>query len=74
MSYLGLRFRCYQTPFLENVLMILRAASIATATIALMWAGYKWLFKNADKAEIAQILGGALIIGGAAEFAVFLLS
>lgn len=60
--------------FLDNVLMILRGASIAVVTIAVMWAGYKYLFKHADLAEVGKILAGGLLIGGAAELANFLLS
>lgn len=59
--------------FLENVLSILRGASIAVVTIAIMWAGYKYLFKHADLAEVGKILAGGLLIGGAAELARFLL-
>jgi type IV secretion system protein VirB2/type IV secretion system protein PtlA len=59
--------------FMDNVLSILRGASIAVVTIAIMWAGYKFLFKHADIAECGKILGGGLLIGGAAEIARFLL-
>jgi len=59
--------------FLETVLSILRGASIAVVTIAIIWAGYKFLFKHADVGEVAKILGGGLLIGGAAEIARFLL-
>lgn len=60
--------------FMENVLAVLRGISITTVTIAIMWAGYKFLFKHADIAEIGKILGGGLLIGGAAELARYLLS
>ena len=59
--------------FLENVLSVLRGASIAVVTIAIIWAGYKFLFKHADVGEIAKILAGGLLIGGAAELARYLL-
>jgi type IV secretory pathway VirB2 component (pilin) len=59
--------------FLEQVLSILRGASVAVVTIAIIWAGYKFLFKHADIAECGKILGGGLLIGGAAEIARFLL-
>jgi type IV secretory pathway VirB2 component (pilin) len=60
--------------FMDNVLSILRGVSITVVTIAIMWAGYKFLFKHADIAECAKILAGGLLIGGAAELARFLLS
>nr|CAC79181.1 TraC protein [uncultured bacterium] len=59
--------------FMDNVLSILRGVSITVVTIAIMWAGYKFLFKHADIAECAKILAGGLLIGGAAELARFLL-
>ncbi|AIV73610.1 MULTISPECIES: TrbC/VirB2 family protein [Pseudomonadota] len=60
--------------FMDNVLSILRGVSITVVTIAIMWAGYKFLFKHADIAECAKILAGGLLIGGAAELARFLLN
>lgn len=60
--------------FMENVLAVLRGISITTVTIAIMWAGYKFLFKHADVAEVGKILAGGLLIGGAAELARYLLS
>lgn len=59
--------------FMDNVLSILRGVSITVVTIAVMWAGYKFLFKHADIAECGKILAGGLLIGGAAEIAHFLL-
>nr|AKN39802.1 Major pilus subunit of type IV secretion complex, VirB2 [Aliivibrio fischeri] len=52
---------------MENVAAILRGASIVTATVAIMWCGYKILFTEWDIREIGRILMGALLIGGAAE-------
>lgn len=60
--------------FMTNVLAVLRGASVTTVTIAIMWAGYRFLFKHADLAEIGKILAGGLLIGGAAELARYLLS
>lgn len=59
--------------FVENVLVVLRGISIGVVTIAIMWAGYKFLFKHADMAECGKILAGGLLIGGAAELAGYLL-
>ena len=60
--------------FVENVLVVLRGISIGVVTIAIMWAGYKFLFKHADMAECGKILAGGLLIGGAAELAQYLLA
>lgn len=59
--------------FVDNVLAILRGISIAVVTIAIIWAGYKFLFKNADMGECAKILAGGLLIGGASELTGYLL-
>ena len=60
--------------FVENVLVVLRGISIGVVTVAIMWAGYKFLFKQADMAEAGKILAGGLLIGGAAELASYLLA
>lgn len=60
--------------FVENVLVVLRGISIGVVTVAIMWAGYKFLFKQADMAECGKIMAGGLLIGGAAELAAYLLA
>lgn len=59
--------------FMDNVLGVLRGASIAVVTVAIMWAGYMFLFKKADITDCGKILAGGLLIGGAAELASYLL-
>jgi len=59
--------------FVQNVLAVLQGIAIAVVTCAIMWAGYKFLFKHADIAEVGKILGGGLLVGGAAELAAYLL-
>jgi len=59
--------------FMDNVLSVLRGISITVVTIAIMWAGYKFLFKHADMAECAKILAGGLLIGGASELSRWML-
>lgn len=58
----------------QTVIDILNGVSIAVATIAFMWIGFKYLFSTIDKAEAGRVVVGALIIGGAAQLAAFLLS
>lgn len=55
--------------FMEGILDILRGVSITVVTIAIIWAGYKLLWKNADIMEVGKITLGGLLIGGAAELA-----
>lgn len=59
--------------FIASLLTVLKAISIGVVTIAIMWAGYKFLFKQADMTECAKIIGGGLLIGAAAEIAAYLL-
>lgn len=59
--------------FMDNVLGVLRGASIAVVTVAIMWAGYMFLFKKADITDCGKILAGGLLIGGAAELAGYIL-
>jgi type IV secretory pathway VirB2 component (pilin) len=60
--------------FLENIETLLHGIAITVVTIAIMWAGYKFLFKHAGAEEVGRILAGGLLIGGAAEIAAWLLS
>lgn len=55
--------------FMENIAGILRGASVVTVTVAVMWAGYKFLFMNATVMEVMKIVIAGLLIGGAAEIA-----
>lgn len=58
----------------ELVIDILNGVSIAVATIAFMWIGYQVMFKKADMQDMGRIVIGALILGGAPQIAVFMLS
>ncbi len=60
--------------FMNNVLSILRGVSITVVTIAIMWAGKKMLFDKSRFQDVIPIIGGGLLIGGAAELASYLLS
>ncbi|EGU30993.1 attachment mediating protein VirB2-like protein [Vibrio ichthyoenteri ATCC 700023] len=59
--------------FMDNIASILRGASIASVTVALMWAGYKYLFQDATVMETLNIVVAGLLIGGAGEIARYLL-
>ncbi len=55
--------------FMDNIAGILRGASVITVTVAVMWAGYKFLFTTANVMEVGKIVIAGLLIGGAAEIA-----
>ena len=60
--------------FMDNVAGILRGASVITVTVAIMWAGYKFLFMQATVMEIGKIVIAGLLIGGAAEIARYIVA
>lgn len=59
--------------FMDNILALLRGISITVATIAIIWAGYKFLYQHADLSEVVYIVGGGLLVGAAAEIARYLI-
>lgn len=58
----------------NNVNMILVTISIAVVTIAIIWAGFKMIFQGARLADVANVLIGGTLVGGAAAFATFIVS
>ena len=52
-----------------NVNTILVTISIAVVTIAIIWAGFKMIFQGARLADVANVLIGGTLIGGAGAFA-----
>jgi len=57
-----------------NVNTILVTISIAVVTIAIIWAGFKMIFQGARLADVANVLIGGTLIGGAAAFATFIVT
>ncbi|MFM2056485.1 MAG: hypothetical protein RLY71_870 [Pseudomonadota bacterium] len=55
-----------------NVQAILVTISVAVVTIAIIWAGFKMIFQGARLADVANVLIGGTLIGGAAAFASFI--
>jgi type IV secretion system protein VirB2 len=55
-----------------NVQAILVTVSVAVVTIAIIWAGFKMIFSGARLADVANVLIGGTLIGGAAAFAAFI--
>lgn len=58
----------------NNVNTILVTISIAVVTIAIIWAGFKMIFQGARLADVANVLIGGTLVGGAAAFATFIVS
>lgn len=57
-----------------NVNTILVTVSIAVVTIAIIWAGFKMIFQGARLADVANVLIGGTLVGGAAAFASFIVA
>lgn len=60
--------------FMENVADILRGASVISVTVAVMFAGYKFLFTQATIMEVGKIVIAGLLIGGASEIARYIVA
>jgi type IV secretion system protein VirB2 len=58
----------------SNVNAILITISIAVVTIAIIWAGFKMIFQGARLADVANVLIGGTLIGGAAAFASYIVT
>ena len=48
--------------------------SIAVVTIAIIWAGFKMIFQGARLADVANVLIGGTLVGGAAAFASYIVT
>ncbi|MGM9484904.1 TrbC/VirB2 family protein [Roseateles sp. NT4] len=57
-----------------NVSTILVTIAVAVVTIAIMWAGFKMIFQGARLSEVANVLMGGTLIGGASAFAAFIVN
>ena len=57
------------TGFFENFETILKVASVSIVTIAIVFAGYQIAFAHKRLSDVAPILIGGLLIGGAATIA-----
>lgn len=55
--------------FFQNFETILKAASVIIVTIAIVFAGYQIAFAHKRLSDVAPILVGGLLIGGAAAIA-----
>ncbi len=55
-----------------NVNDILVTISVAVVTISIIWAGFKMIFQGARLADVANVLIGGTLVGGAAAFAAYI--
>ena len=58
----------------QNVNAILVTISVAVVTIAIIWAGFKMIFQGARLADVANVLIGGTLVGGAAAFASYIVT
>ena len=59
---------------ITNVNTILVTVSVAVVTIAIIWAGFKMIFQGARLADVANVLIGGTLVGGAAAFAAYIVN
>jgi type IV secretion system protein VirB2 len=58
----------------DNVVAILVTIAVVVVTAAIMWAGFKMIFQAARLADVANILFGGTLVGGASAFAAFIVA
>lgn len=58
----------------SSIQMALVSVGVSLFTIALLWVGYKMAFDGARWADVANIVYGAILAGGAAGIASFLMA
>ena len=56
----------------NNINTILVTISVAVVTISIIWAGFKMIFQGARLADVANVLIGGTLVGGAAAFAAYI--
>jgi len=57
-----------------NINAILVTISVAVVTIAIIWAGFKMIFQGARLTDVANVLIGGTLVGGASAFASYLVN
>ena len=57
-----------------NLNAILATISVAVVTCAIIWAGFKMIFQHARLVDVANVLIGGTLIGGATAFASYIVS
>lgn len=57
-----------------NINTILVTISVAVVTIAIIWAGFKMIFQGARLTDVANVLIGGTLVGGASAFAAYIVN
>jgi type IV secretion system protein VirB2 len=57
-----------------NINTMLVTISVAVVSIAIIWAGFKMIFQGARLTDVANVLIGGTLIGGAAAFAGYIVN
>jgi len=57
-----------------NINTILVTISVAVVTIAIIWAGFKMIFQGARLTDVANVLIGGTLVGGASAFASYIVN
>ncbi len=57
-----------------NINTILVTISVAVVTIAIIWAGFKMIFQGARLTDVANVLIGGTLVGGAGAFAAYIVN
>ncbi|WP_155644416.1 TrbC/VirB2 family protein [Burkholderia territorii] len=60
------------TTTLQHIVALLSGAGVLVVTVAIAWAGYKMIFQHARWSDVATIVLGAVLIGGATTAAQWL--
>jgi type IV secretion system protein VirB2 len=57
-----------------NVNAILTTISVSVVSIAIIWAGFRMIFQGARLVDVANVLIGGTLVGGATAFASFIVT
>lgn len=60
------------TTTVTSIQTLMVTISVAVVTIAVIWAGFKMIFQGARLSDVANVLVGGAIVGGAAAIATFI--
>ena len=59
---------------MTNVQTVLVGVAVTLFTVAIMWAGFKMAFQQAQWSEISNVVIGGILVGGAAGIAAWLVN
>lgn len=57
---------------IDTIVNVLQYSGVAVVSLAIVWAGYKMIFQHARWTDVATVVLGALLIGGASVIATWL--